>query len=85
MDLLERMGIVIKEATPERVVAVIERLGLSARYADGTPSGTGPDAAARVPELLAALGAAGIRVAGVDVERASLEDVFVALTERGVA
>lgn len=77
-------GAVVTVLTPDAAAAARElaRLGLTPRNEDGRvtaelPDGTAPE------ELASALVHADIRLRGFTVERASLEDRFVALTGEG--
>ncbi|MFH8614462.1 ABC transporter ATP-binding protein [Streptomyces sp. NPDC017979] len=57
--------------------------GVAVEAEEGRVSGDPPDPETELAELSAALVAAGVRVRGFGVERASLEDAFVALTGEG--
>ncbi|MFI2300981.1 ABC transporter ATP-binding protein [Actinacidiphila glaucinigra] len=79
--------LVVTTPDPAEAVRVLKEQGVTGLAADGDRvTGELPQDPAALPELAdlnAALVAAGVRVRGFGVERASLEDAFVALTGEG--
>ncbi|MFF7679346.1 ABC transporter ATP-binding protein [Actinacidiphila glaucinigra] len=79
--------LVVTTPDPAEAVRVLKEQGVAGLAADGDRvTGELPQDPAALPELAdlnAALVAAGVRVRGFGVERASLEDAFVALTGEG--
>ncbi|MGI5251858.1 ABC transporter ATP-binding protein [Actinacidiphila glaucinigra] len=79
--------LVVITPDPAEAVRVLKEQGVTGLAADGDRvTGELPQDPAALPELAdlnAALVAAGVRVRGFGVERASLEDAFVALTGEG--
>ncbi|MFG2303457.1 ABC transporter ATP-binding protein [Actinacidiphila glaucinigra] len=79
--------LVVTTPDPAEAVRVLKEQGVTGLDADGDRvTGELPQDPAALPELAdlnAALVAAGVRVRGFGVERASLEDAFVALTGEG--
>ncbi|MFI8184583.1 ABC transporter ATP-binding protein [Actinacidiphila glaucinigra] len=79
--------LVVTTPDPAEAVRVLKEQGVTGLAADGDRvTGELPQDPAALPELgdlNAALVAAGVRVRGFGVERASLEDAFVALTGEG--
>ncbi|MEV6803660.1 ABC transporter ATP-binding protein [Streptomyces sp. NPDC051132] len=67
---------------PAEAARVLKELGVGDVSADGDRV-TGEPPGRDLAEVTAALVAAGVRVRGLTVERASLEDAFVALTGEG--
>jgi ABC-2 type transport system ATP-binding protein len=79
--------LVVSTPDPAEAVRVLKEQGVTGLAADGERvTGELPQDPAALPELAdlnAALVGAGVRVRGFGVERASLEDAFVALTGEG--
>jgi ABC-2 type transport system ATP-binding protein len=68
----------------EGAIQSVQRLFSSAGYANGTLTVRGADMAARLPELLQTLQAAGCQAGDVHMRAVTLEDVFLSLTGRGL-
>ncbi|MEF2977404.1 ABC transporter ATP-binding protein [Subtercola sp. YIM 133946] len=91
LDQLRRAGQTrVRVTTPDdlRAEEVLRRLGLEPEHPeplhDGEAAITAPLAESLAPDaIVAALVAGGVRVRGFAVERATLEDLFVALTGEG--
>jgi ABC-2 type transport system ATP-binding protein len=64
--------------------AVLERIaGVTVMRADGDLVDFSlPDASAALPEVMASLAGAGVTLAGIEVRRPTLDDVFLSLTGR---
>jgi ABC-2 type transport system ATP-binding protein len=65
-----------------RVLAVAERLGFTGEQNDEVVSLPGLDPGGLLPDLLTALRAESVTITSVDIQRSTLEDVFLALTSR---
>ncbi|MGC0315248.1 ABC-type multidrug transport system ATPase subunit [Kitasatospora acidiphila] len=82
--------LVVRTADTEQAAKVLKEHGVTAvqvldGQVEGDPSGVASVGAVdeSLPELCAALVAAGVRVRGFGLERGTLEDAFVALTGEG--
>ncbi|MFZ5821814.1 MAG: ABC transporter ATP-binding protein [Chloroflexota bacterium] len=84
-DVLE---VDLGSSSPEPAAVIASPLGIAARFfpsvstANHTLTVRGHDLIERLPELLAALRAAGLQTAGVRLRANTLEDVFLSLTGR---